>query len=71
MSVAKGEKTGRFEKIKKFYRGVSGELKKVHWPNKKEITTYTLVVLVSVFLVGAVIWIFDSGVGFLMGKIVK
>jgi len=71
MSVAKGEKVSLFQRIKKYYRGVAGELKKVHWPNRKEITTYTLVVLVSVVLVGVIIWVFDSGVSFVMSQIVK
>ncbi|MDS1030404.1 preprotein translocase subunit SecE [Bacillota bacterium LX-D] len=47
-------------KAAKFFRGVISELKKVQWPNRKEILTYTLVVLASVFVVSAMIWIVDS-----------
>ncbi|MCR4443518.1 MAG: preprotein translocase subunit SecE [Peptococcaceae bacterium] len=71
MSVAKSEKIGLIDRIKKQYRGVVTELKKVHWPNKKEVVSYTTIVLVSVALVGAVIWIFDSGVSYLMNIIIE
>lgn len=71
MSVAKGEKVGIIEKIKKNYRGVTGELKKVHWPNRKEIISYTSIVLISVILVGAIIWLFDSAVGYAMNMLIK
>ena len=71
MSIAKGEKVSFFDRVKKHYRGVTGELKKVHWPNRKELVSYTTVVLVSCLLVGAAIWIVDSGVSFLMGLILK
>ena len=70
MSVTKGEKTSFVDRVKKFYRGIAGELKKVHWPNRREITSYTLVVLVSVVLVGAIIWVFDVGLGQLMALLV-
>ncbi|WP_227764088.1 preprotein translocase subunit SecE [Zhaonella formicivorans] len=48
------------EKAGKFFRGVVSELKKVHWPNRKELITYTSVVLASVFIVSLLIWIVDS-----------
>lgn len=69
MSVNKGGKPGFFARMKRHYRGVVGELKKVHWPNKKQIVSYTSVVLVSVVAVALAIWVLDSGVGFLMGLI--
>lgn len=71
MSVAKGEKPGFFDRAKRYYRGVVSELKKVHWPNRKEIASYTVIVLVSVVIVGAIIWLFDFGVGNIMTLLVK
>lgn len=44
----------------KYLRGVQNELKKVHWPTRKEAITYTGVVLASVAVVAAVIWVLDS-----------
>lgn len=66
MGVAKGEKLGFLGGLKRWFRLVMGELKKVHWPTKKEISTYTLVVLVAVILVGVAIWIIDSGISYLI-----
>lgn len=48
------------ERTMKFFRGVWSELKKVHWPNRKEIVTYTSVVLVAVLIVALMIWLVDS-----------
>ncbi|PKM87804.1 MAG: preprotein translocase subunit SecE [Firmicutes bacterium HGW-Firmicutes-12] len=71
MSLAKGEKLSITAKVKKHYRGVVSEMKRVHWPNRKEIIAYTSIVLVSVVIVGVVIWVFDSVVGFLMNFIIS
>lgn len=53
----------------KFLKSVWSELKKVSWPNKKEMTTYTTVVVVSVILMAIILWIFDSIFSFLLGLI--
>ena len=71
MSVAKKENPGVFQKIARLYRGVIQEMKKVHWPNRKEVTAYTVVVLASVVIVGVLIWIVDSGVSFLMNLLIQ
>ncbi|RYD04169.1 hypothetical protein N752_15965 [Desulforamulus aquiferis] len=45
-------------------------MKKVHWPTRKEVITYTAVVFAAVTAVAAVIWVLDSilslGVGAIM-----
>ncbi|GAB6178918.1 hypothetical protein JCM14036_02370 [Desulfotomaculum defluvii] len=46
--------------VSKYLRGVQNELKKVHWPTRKEVITYTGVVLASVAVVAVVIWVLDS-----------
>jgi len=50
---------GFFGKISKFIKQVRSELKKVNWPNKKEITSNTLVVLVTVTVLIAFIGLID------------
>lgn len=45
---------------KKFLREVKAELKKVSWPNKKELVSYTGIVFVSVVFVAALIWLIDT-----------
>ncbi len=59
------------ERIVRFLKGVWSELKKVHWPTKKEIVTYTMVVLGAVFIVAVMIWVFDSIFSFLLSLIIK
>ena len=50
---------GFFGKISKFFKQVKSELKKVNWPNKEEITSNTLVVLVTVIALITFIGLID------------
>jgi preprotein translocase subunit SecE len=47
--------------MKRFLREVRAELKKVSWPDKKELSAYTGVVFISVLVVALVIWLIDMG----------
>jgi len=55
--------------IVQFFRNVWSELKKVSWPNKKEMMTYTSVVVVSVLIIALIIWFFDSIFSFLVSLV--
>ena len=55
------EPTGFFGRIALFYRQVINELRKVVWPSRNMLTTYTGVVLVFVAFVIAVVSVFDLG----------
>ena len=52
--------------IKEFFISVYMELKKVHWPNRKQILAYTGVVLVMVTIVMFIIWLFDMGLSYIL-----
>jgi preprotein translocase subunit SecE len=71
MAMAKAEKVNLPERVKKRFRGVVQEMKKVNWPTRRELTTYTIVVLVACTLVGAFIWVADFGLGSLMSLMIK
>jgi preprotein translocase subunit SecE len=58
--AVKKVKVDRIDHLRKFFRGAFNELKKVHWPTRKEVMVYTSVVLVAVVAVGLLIWLFDS-----------
>ena len=58
-AVVKKDAVNRLEQAKKYFRGVYNELKKVHWPTRREVLTYTSVVVVAVIFVGVLIWVFD------------
>ncbi len=53
------EKLGPFARVALFYRQVINELRKVVWPTRKQLTTYTAVVLVFVSFVIAVVSLLD------------
>lgn len=48
--------------IKKFWKDFTGTCKKVVWPSGKQVLKSSLVVLVSIIVVGAVIFGFDTGI---------
>ena len=56
----------RWYDIKEFFINVYLELKKVHWPNRRQIMIYTGVVLVMVIVVMFIIWVFDLGLSYLL-----
>lgn len=64
------KKPGFMQRAKRYSKASINELKKVHWPNKKELITYTGVVLVSVAVVSAMIWVVDSLITALFGLLV-
>ena len=55
-------RTGLFGRIGGFFREVVSELRKVIWPTRKELITYTTVVIVFVTFMVAIVWGIDAGV---------
>lgn len=57
-------------KVSNFLKGVRSELKRVNWPNRKELYSYTTVVVVVCVMVALGIWVADSlfqaGLGFFL-----
>jgi preprotein translocase subunit SecE len=53
------QKLGLFARVGLFYRQILSELKKVVWPTRKQLSTYTAVVLVFVLFIIAVVSLFD------------
>ncbi len=58
------ERTGVFARIARFFREVVAELRKVIWPTRNELLTYTAVVVVFVVAVTAIV----VGLDFLFAK---
>ena len=54
------KKEGLIAKIKRGFREMRSELKKVVWPTKSQIVNNVIIVLVCCLIVGACIWIFDG-----------
>ena len=54
---------GRIRNIGTFYKQVIAELRKVIWPTRKELVTYTTVVVVFVLIITAIVAVFDLAFG--------
>ncbi|MEO3799209.1 preprotein translocase subunit SecE [Nonomuraea sp. B1E8] len=52
-----------------FYRQVVNELRKVIWPTRRDLVTYTTVVLIFVLIMVAIVYGLDSGLGWLVLRI--
>ena len=65
-------KPGLGARLALFYRQVIAELRKVIWPTRKELITYTSVVVVFVAVMAAIVAVFDvvftRGVFWLFGN---
>ena len=53
-----------------FFADSWAELKKVRWPNRKELTSYSLVVFLTIVFVTIYFWILDIGISELIALIV-
>ena len=53
-----------------FFTDSFAELKKVRWPSRKELTSYTLVVLITIIAVTVYFWVLDIGISALVELIV-
>lgn len=57
-----GRKKGNiFVRIGRFFKDVISELKKVTWPSRKNLISYTIAVLVFVAIMMLVVYGIDSG----------
>ncbi|HYH03808.1 MAG TPA: preprotein translocase subunit SecE [Bacillota bacterium] len=65
MQPTKKEKEAPNQGMNRFFRSVSAELKKVNWPNRKELTTYTIVVIATVLVIAFIISVWDWSLTFL------
>jgi preprotein translocase subunit SecE len=55
----KSDKPGLFARISLFIREVIAELRKVIWPTRKELITYTWVVIVFVLIMAGIVALYD------------
>lgn len=47
-------------RIKRFFREMRSEMKKVVWPTRSQLLNNTAIVLICVLVVGIFIWAFDA-----------
>lgn len=68
-SKALAKQENLIARMRRFLRGSWVEIKKVHWPTREELVTYTIVVIVMVVIVMAAIWLLDSMFSYLVGLV--
>lgn len=61
MSETITARLGLFGRIALFFRQVIAELRKVVWPTREQLATYTLVVMVFVTIMALLVSVFDLG----------
>lgn len=59
MAKKDGKKEGGF---KEYFNGVKFEMKKVVWPTKKEVVSYTSIVIVTCAVFAFGFWLIDTAV---------
>jgi preprotein translocase subunit SecE len=50
-----------FRNMFTFVREAKEELKKVTWPSRDEVTSFTIVVVVTLIIISLFLWLVDSG----------
>jgi len=60
-----------WESGKQYIAGIYNEMKKVHWPGRVQLLGYTGVVLLSVAFIALIVWVFDSGLSFLLERLME
>jgi len=60
-----------WKRIKKWFREMKSELKKVVWPTGKQVVNNVLITLACVVVVGVFIWIFDLGANVVVEGIIS
>ncbi len=60
-----------FSAIGSFFSDSWSELKKVRWPSRAELTSYTVVVIFTVVLVTVYFWLLDLGFSRIIDWILK
>ncbi|PLT31312.1 preprotein translocase subunit SecE [Peribacillus deserti] len=59
------------QRISEFFRGVVREMKKVSWPKKKELTSYTITVLTTIVFMAVFFAVIDLGISKLIRLILE
>ena len=59
MAVSRGAQRPLHERLKRYFRESRAEIRKVSWPNRKELPTYTLVVIVTTVVVSIFVALAD------------
>ncbi len=71
MGVPAKKEVKGIQKLNKHFKDVKVEMKKVHWPTRKELLVFTVIVLISIFSVGVFFWFLDTGFNALLRLVIR
>ena len=54
-----------------YLQGAKVELKKVTWPDRDDVTRYTVVVIIAVIMMSIFLWSVDTALGSLINSVMK
>jgi preprotein translocase subunit SecE len=54
-----------------YVRESKEELKKVTWPSREEVTSFTIVVVVTLLIISFFLWFVDSGLMYFIQAVIK
>jgi len=60
--VSEAEQSRERTPLPEFLREVRAELRRVNWPNRQQIVSYTVVVLVLTLVLTSFVWGVDEGI---------
>ena len=58
----KNKKPGFFKRIGNWFGDVKAEMRRVTWPSKDELRSYSVAVIVMLVVFGVLIWLVDTGI---------
>ena len=58
--MAEKDKSKKQNPIQAYFRETAGELRKVSWPSRREVTQLTLIVLAVMVVMGAILGVTDG-----------
>ena len=56
------KKPGFFGRVRSYLGEVRSEMRRVVWPSREELKTYSVAIIIMLIVFGLVIWLVDSGV---------
>lgn len=61
----------KIKQLLQFFKDSRDELKKVTWPDREEVTSFTVVVIVAVCVISVFLWLVDTGIMALIKVVMK
>lgn len=60
--VASGKGAGLITRTRAYFGAVRGEMRRVTWPSRTELTDYAVAVIAALVISGVAVWLVDTGI---------